>query len=1031
MYLQMFPILRCWGVRLGLAGVVVGGAIAFGNTTLAQVVPDSQIRPDETLGAENSLVTSAGEINGTPSDRIDGGAIRGTNLFHSFQQFSIDEGRGAYFSNPTGVENILSRVTGTNTSNIFGKLGVLGNANLFLINPNGIIFGPNATLDVRGSFVGTTANAVRLGETGLFSASEPTTSNLLAVNPSALFFNALAAQRQIVNQSRGLGLNGETNVTGGAVGLQVPAGRTLALVGGNVLLNDGNLTAKGGRIEIGSVGNVGEVKLNQVEGGLLLDYSSINSFGEVRLENTAVVDVTAGDGGSIAVNAADIALDSSFLYAGILSDSGSAGAQAGDITLDATDKVTVANNSYIFNNLDSGALGNSGNVNVEAKRLRISDGAQVGVLNFGEGNTGNVNVRASEAVELSRGDTAAYGGLFAQLGETGKGTAGDILVETGSLTVGDGAAISTATFGEGNAGRIEIKARDTVSLFGQGRSYIESEIYSGGVGDSGGISIDTGSLFLSDKAVISSNVNGRGNSGGVDIVARDLVSLDDPGAIALAGEPGTLILSRVNDGAVGNGGNINIKTGSLRVSNSQITTSTSGEGDSGDITIEARDRVTLLRSTDLFTEVTSPSETESGMGGIGKGGDITIKTGSLLIDGGSNLRADTESRGDAGNITIEARDSITFSGRSDRFTSGAFTQVEPEAVGRGGDINITTGTLSLSGDQEINTRTQGQGDAGNIFIKADSISLAGSEVRIISGASQQNRLAGTSGNGGDINITAGSLIVTDGAQLSANTEIRGAAGNINIDASRLTLDNRSTIKSESVADIDGGNITLNIADLLLMRRNSGISTNAGTAQAGGNGGNITINTPFIVALPEENSDISADAYSGKGGNIRINAEAIFGIQQRSQQTPLSDITASSQLGVDGTVQLNSPEVDPSRDVVELPTTPVDASTLVASGCPSGAENRFVVAGRGGLPPAPGDKLSTDALLTDWATLQTPETSNRATEEKTNPEAANATTNPLVEATTWQFGSKGEIVLTNADSTTSGQFNATPTTCPSS
>lgn len=1010
-----------------LAGAIVGGAItsfsfanAFGSTTLAQVVPDN------TLGVENSVVTDTG----SGVDTIAGGATRGGNLFHSFQEFSVPTNGAAFFNNATNIQNILTRVTGSSVSNIDGLIQANGAANLFLLNPNGIVFGQNAQLNIGGSFVASTANAVRLGETGLFSASEPATSNLLAVNPSALFFNALAAQRQIVNQSQVFGLNGETNVTGGPVGLQVPAGQTLALVGGDVLLDDGNLTAKGGRIEIGSVGSVGEVKLNQLEGDLTLDYNSINSFEEVRLENTAVVDVTAEGGGSITINAADIILDNSSLRAGILNNFGSEGAQAGDITFKATNTVTVANNSYVFNNLRSGALGNTGNVNIETKRLSINDGAQVAVLNFGEGNTGNVNVRASEAVEL-RGVSDAFTGLFAQVGETGKGTAGNIFVETGSLNIRDGAAISAATFGEGNAGRIEIKARDVVSLFGQGRSYIENDISSEAVGDSGGVSIDTGSLFLSDKALITSNVNGRGNSGGVNIVARDLVSLDDPGELALAGEPGTLILSSVNDGAIGNGGDINIKTGSLRVSNSQINTSTEGEGDSGNITIEARDEVALLRSSDIFTEVTSPSETDSGMGGIGKGGDITIETGSLLLDGGSNLRADTESQGDAGNITIEARNSITFSGSSDQFTSGAFTQVEPLAVGRGGDINIITDTLSLSGDHEINTRTQGQGDAGNIFIKADSISLAGPEVRIISGASQQNRLAGTSGNGGDINIIAGSLIVTDGAQLSANTEIRGAAGNINIDTSRLILDNRSTIKSESLADIDGGNINLNIADFLLMRRNSSISTNAGTAQAGGNGGNITINTPFIVALPGENSDISADAYSGKGGNISINAEAIFGIQQRSQQTPFSDITASSELGVDGTVQLNSPEVDPSSDVVELPTTPVDASALVATGCPSGAENRFAVTGRGGLPPAPGDKLSSEAILTDWATLQTPETSNRAAVETTTPEAANTTIAPLVEATTWQFSSKGEIILTNADRTTPDRFNAIPTSCPSS
>jgi filamentous hemagglutinin family protein len=121
-------------------------------------------------------------INGINSDRIDGGAIRGSNLFHSFQEFNIDNGSGAYFSNPESISNILSRVTGNNLSNILGTLGVLGNANLFLINPNGIVFGPNARLDVGGSFFASTADSI-LFENGVeFAASNPEAPPLLTIN---------------------------------------------------------------------------------------------------------------------------------------------------------------------------------------------------------------------------------------------------------------------------------------------------------------------------------------------------------------------------------------------------------------------------------------------------------------------------------------------------------------------------------------------------------------------------------------------------------------------------------------------------------------------------------------------------------------------------------------------------------------------------------------------------------------------------------------------------------------------------------
>jgi filamentous hemagglutinin family protein len=212
------------------------------------------------------------------ADQIDGGATRGANLFHSFREFNVGEGRSAYFSNPAGIENILTRVTGTNPSNILGTLGVTGgNANLFLINPNGLSLESNASLDVGGSFTATTANAVRLGDTGLFSASEPATSNLLTVRPSALFFNAVAAGA-IVNQSHAQSLSGQTNSLDGPVGLQVPTGQTLALIGGNVAIEGGNLTAAGGRIELGSVAGVGEVSLSQSGDSWTLGYDQGECF---------------------------------------------------------------------------------------------------------------------------------------------------------------------------------------------------------------------------------------------------------------------------------------------------------------------------------------------------------------------------------------------------------------------------------------------------------------------------------------------------------------------------------------------------------------------------------------------------------------------------------------------------------------------------------------------------------------------------------------------------------------------------------
>ncbi|WP_442948742.1 filamentous hemagglutinin N-terminal domain-containing protein [Nostoc sp.] len=184
-------------------------------------------------------------IKGTPSDRIDGGATRGANLFHSFQEFNVREGRGAYFNNPAGIENIFSRVTGNNASNINGKLGVLGNANLFLLNPNGILFGPNASLDINGSFLGSTANSLRFGDGKEFSATNPTAPPLLNVSvPLGVQFN-----------------QGQPSAILNSANLSTATGQNLTLLGGTVV-STGQLSASGGQVAVAAVPGNSVVNLN-------------------------------------------------------------------------------------------------------------------------------------------------------------------------------------------------------------------------------------------------------------------------------------------------------------------------------------------------------------------------------------------------------------------------------------------------------------------------------------------------------------------------------------------------------------------------------------------------------------------------------------------------------------------------------------------------------------------------------------------------------------------------------------------------
>src|SRR4028118_961247 len=269
----------------------------FPGSAIAQIIPDN------TLGPESSRVVSD-TINNLPSDRIDGGATRGSSLFHSFGEFNIGEGRGAYFENPSGITNIFTRVTGGNQSNILGTLGVLGNANLFLINPKGIVFGPQARLDVRGSFLAATADSIVFNNGVEFSSANPQGSPLLTVNiPVGLRFRENPGA--IINASSVTQVIEGTTIP---VGLAVPPAQTLALVGGDLIFNNGFASALSGNIQLGSVASPGVVRFNITPVGLGLDYTNVAKFGNIELSGLSAVTASGPGGGAIALRSGNVTL---------------------------------------------------------------------------------------------------------------------------------------------------------------------------------------------------------------------------------------------------------------------------------------------------------------------------------------------------------------------------------------------------------------------------------------------------------------------------------------------------------------------------------------------------------------------------------------------------------------------------------------------------------------------------------------------------------------------------------------------------
>jgi large exoprotein involved in heme utilization and adhesion len=365
-------------------------------------------------------------------------------------------------------------------------------------------------------------------------------------------------------------------------------------------------------------------------------------------------------------------------------------------------------------------------------------------------------------------------------------------------------------------------------------------------------------------------------------------------------------------------------------------------------------------------QITNGAQVNAVTASARKGGDITIRANELIVLDGGQVTTTTFFQGQAGNITLEVRDRILLSGKN------------PDA-----------NNPFRQGLRE------GNGESG-LFASTRS---------------------GSTGIGGSIFINSKVLIVQDGARISVASQGSGRGGDIDFQTDQLTLNNRGQISAETTSS-QGGSIILNVRDLLLLRRGSQISTSAGTAQAGGDGGNISIQTPFIVGVLSENSDITANAFTGRGGNINITTNAIYGLQFQPQLTPFSDITASSQFGISGTVAINTLNIDPSRGLVELPANLTDPSQQIAQGCTPGSKvtaSSFVATGRGGIPLSPDEPLESRAVVTKWVPL--PEEGGAATDEKIDePDSQVASAlsrksaTPIVEAQSWIVRPDGVVEL---------------------
>jgi filamentous hemagglutinin family protein len=829
----------------------------------------AQVTPDASLGVERSLLTPNVQIQGITADRIDGGAIRGSNLFHSFSQFNIDNGQRVYFANPTGIENIFSRVTGSQVSNILGTLGVAGNANLFLINPNGIIFGQNTRLDVNASFLASTASSINFADGNQFSAIALQTPPLLTVNtPVGLQFGKNPGEIRLQGQSgRGNSLQG--------LGLIVPEQKTLSLVGSHIFLEGAYLNAPGGRIQLGSVVEDSLVQLHPTNQGWNLSYQPVQNFGNIKITRS-FVDVGITENSNIQEPREDSA-----------------------ITINAA-QLDVAGSSIIRASNFTSVPG--ADVNIDVERLIMKEGVNISSQTFSTGKAGNININASEAVEVIGSILQGQFPTILSTVTNGMGNAGALTINTAKLIIQDGAQVLSTTRSTGEGGELTITALKLVQV--------------------------TGTAVNGNLSFLSSQTSAQGNAGSLTITTPVL---------------------QILDGA-------------------QVSSGTMGTGEGGNLTINAGELVQIQRGT-------SSNRFSTGLFAAtlvsGDAGSIKITTPVLQILDGGIVSASTSGKGKGGSLTVNASESIQLIGTSanGQVPSSLSVQANRTATAEAGSLTITTPVLLVRDGGQIISSTFGTNKAGSLTIKAtESVQLIGTSAngQIPSGlfARSEGR-----GNGGDLRIDTPMLMISNQAQATVSSTGEGIAGNIDITADKVRLNNGKVIAQAN--STDGGNILLDIKDLILLRRNSEISATAGTASAGGDGGNISIKAPFIVAVSKENSDITANAFLGQGGNININTQGIFGLQFREAVTDFSDITASSELGVNGVVEINNPDIDPSQGLVELPTQLVDVSRLINENlCVAANEgSAFIVTGRGGLPASPYEILNPEVGWEDWSIVE--------------------------------------------------------------
>ncbi|EDN71381.1 Large exoprotein containing haemagglutination activity domain [Beggiatoa sp. PS] len=744
----------------------------------------AEITFDGTLG-------HAGTLQGPHFDiQAHFGQQQGNNLFHSFQNFNLNQNEIATFSGPFSIQNIISRVTGGETSYLDGTLqSTIPNADMYFLNPAGIVFGPNARLDVLGSLHLSTADYLRLGNTGQFHATNPQNS-LLTVAPPAAFGFLNSPAKILIERSS----------------FQIPTHKTLSLIGGDLTLEDSQIIVESGQVNLISVASSGEVILtlesipeNTFErlGTIIISDKATKEDNLTR--KVANIDVSGAGGGTVYIQGEQIILDNGSVFAD------TQGQQDGQqIVIEARNELRLIEGASITTaTVDKGnkKTGNAGNITVSAKRIMISDSSQIVATSHTTGTAGNITITAEENINISGyfsvdNKRSVNSGVLSNTYHTansanitisapiltmaekaviydtteGLGNAGNILIQVDTLVLKEGAQINTSagnqrTFtGNGQGGTITIEAKESISISGRGTGFITNTFTEG---HGGTLQITTPNIKIQDKGTIQAGTRGDGNAGHISLNV-DTLLINARGFITTD-----------TGGGKGKAGNIKINANQAveiyennPFSDGNISSSTFGEGETGEI---------LITTPQLRLQ--NGGKISSFSRGKGQGGKITINAGEVQMMEGSIITSQSRSSGDAGSLFF-------LTNQLNMNDSTISTQADNAG---GGNIDINNlGSLHLN-HSEITARAEGlaQDDkGGNVTINNPDFFTMNTS-RILASA--------IAGNGGNINITANHFLSSSDSVLDASSKL-GIDGDIIINAPDIDLTGSLAILPKTFID---------------------------------------------------------------------------------------------------------------------------------------------------------------------------------------------------------------------------------------